>query len=283
MKPAEAKRLVRRTRRIEGWLEPEAGFLFALLDEAQREQGVTGDVAEIGVHHGKSALLLGAMADHSRERMVVCDLFGGQQGNVSGSGSGDRHVFSANVEAWFSDSSFVKVYEKSSAELSVEEVGRDCRLFHVDGGHSCSEALADLRLAAACLRPGGAIVIDDAFHMAWPGVTEAILIFLRDQDLERFVPLVMGFNKLVLVRSGDEMGYRALLDDGARRNAFIPSPPYELKRMTLADKDVDIFYVPTYRRRSLSLAHLHRLYFRHADRSPHWARRLLARARATAT
>ncbi len=37
--PIEAKAAVRRTRDIDGWFAPEAGFLFALLSRAQREHG----------------------------------------------------------------------------------------------------------------------------------------------------------------------------------------------------------------------------------------------------
>src|SRR5919201_5160924 len=100
MRPDLAKAAVRRVRPIEGWLEPEAGYLFALLDEAQRARGVVGDAVEIGVHHGKSALLLGSMLDCSAERLVVCDLFGAQEQNVTVSGRGDYDIFVSNVHEW---------------------------------------------------------------------------------------------------------------------------------------------------------------------------------------
>jgi hypothetical protein len=280
MGPADAKKVVRRARGIEGWLEPEAGYLFALLDHAQRMRGAVGDIAEIGVHHGKSTVVLGSMLDRASERLIVCDLFGAQDANLSTSGRGDRETFLANMNDWFQGVSFLDVYEKPSAELTVEDVGDRCRIFHIDGGHSCEEALADLKLAARCLAPRGAIVIDDAFHAAWPGVTEAILAFLREPGSHPFVALVLGFNKLVLVRAGDEHGYRRMLDDPAIRNAYIPRTPHELKRVTLVGSELYVFFVPTYRRRPLSPSRLYRSYFQHADVIPRWASRAAGRLRA---
>jgi Methyltransferase domain len=280
MDPVKAKAAVRSTRPIDGWLEPEAGYLFALLDEAQRAAGIDGDAVEIGVHHGKSALLLGSMLDRSAESLIVCDVFDAQGSNPTESGRGDKATFMANVGEWFADTSFLRVYEKPSSELTVEELGRRCRLFHIDGGHSCEEALGDLRLGAACLREGGAIVVDDPFHPAWPGVSEAIVGFLHDPGEVPFVPLVLGFNKLVIVRAGDEPIYRRLLDDPAAREAFIPRAPHQLKRLTLAGSEVYVFYRPTYRRRVLDGGELYRLYFQNADRVPDWVTRPVGWARS---
>ena len=280
MDPVKAKAVVRRARPIDGWLEPEAGYLFAMLDEAQRAHGIEGDAVEIGVHHGKSAVLLGSMLDRSTERLIVCDVFGAQESNPTESGRGERDTFMSNVGEWFTDTTFLRVHEKSSAELTVDDVGANCRLFHVDGGHSCEEALGDLRLGARCLREGGAIVVDDPFHPAWPGVTEAILAFVREPGDVRFVPLVLGFNKLVIVRAGDEPIYRRLLDDPAARAAYIPRAPHALKRLTLAGSEIYVFYRPTYRSRGLGSGELYRLYFQNADRVPEWVTRPVGWARS---
>src|SRR5687767_10517483 len=75
--PEQAVRLVRQTRRIDGWLAPGAVYLFALTDRVQKQHGIVGNLFEIGVHHGKSAMVLGAMARAS-ERLGVCDIFGNQ-------------------------------------------------------------------------------------------------------------------------------------------------------------------------------------------------------------
>src|SRR6266568_2474608 len=98
MQPGDVRRIMRRTRRIEGWFSRDAAALIALLDEAQLTAGVRGNIFEIGVHHGRSVAFLCALA-RDEERLGVCDLFGEQTLNVSASGSGNRAVFEANIAA----------------------------------------------------------------------------------------------------------------------------------------------------------------------------------------
>lgn len=278
----EAKAAVRRTKDIDGWFAPEAGFLFALLNRVQRHAQVSGDIAEIGVHHGKSTVLLAAMIDRREERLIVCDVFGDQAVNLSASGRGDRAIFFENVADRFADVSFLDVHQKPSTELTVADVGRRCRFFHIDGGHSFEEAITDLRLAAECVSRGGTIVIDDAFNATWPAVSEAIVVFLREADSE-FSPLVLGFNKLVLVRSSDRTMYRGLLDDQRVVDAYVPRPPYQLKRVMVNGSETLVFYVPTSNWRAARKARVHRWYFHRSDLLPEparraatWARRLLS-------
>lgn len=87
MQPSQARQLATDSRDIHGWFE--AHGLFALIDSAQRASGVRGDLFEIGAHHGKSAVMLGNMAAET-ETIAVCDIFGEQDRNASGSGAGDR-------------------------------------------------------------------------------------------------------------------------------------------------------------------------------------------------
>ncbi|HWD75957.1 MAG TPA: class I SAM-dependent methyltransferase, partial [Solirubrobacteraceae bacterium] len=171
MQPAEVRAVTRRTRGIQGWFSSEAAGLFGLLDEAQRSAGVQGDLFEIGVHHGRSAVLLSHLA-RPGERLGVCDLFGAQEQNVSDSGSGDRGIFEANMAALASGFDRLDVFAMASDRLTPEQLGGPYRLFHIDGGHLREEALSDLRLGAAVLDPRGAIAVDDPFSVAWPGVTE---------------------------------------------------------------------------------------------------------------
>ena len=43
---------------VQGWLEPGASEMIVSVDRLQRELAVTGNVAEIGVHHGRLLILL---------------------------------------------------------------------------------------------------------------------------------------------------------------------------------------------------------------------------------
>lgn len=237
---------MRRSRDVEGWLSASAAALLALLDEVQRGAGISGNLFEIGVHHGRSAVLLCAMA-HGDERVGVCDLFGDQDENLSGSGSGDRAMFEANMRRIVPDFDRLSVFVKRSSELSPTEIGRPQRLFHVDGGHLREEALNDIELAAGVLHPGGAIVVDDPFRAEWPGVTEAVLEFVASR--REFVPLLIGFNKLVLVRREARAWYDSMLTSPQTLWSYFDRRVYDIKTLPLAGEPVQILLIPTWRQR----------------------------------
>jgi hypothetical protein len=244
MQPPEVRAITRRTRAIEGWFSRDAAALFGLLDEAHRAAGVHGDLFEIGVHHGRSAVLLSHLA-RPGERLAVCDLFGEQQENVSRSGSGDRAIFEANMAALAPGFDRLDVFATSSNRLSAAQIGGPYRLFHVDGGHLREEALADMRLGAEVLDQRGAIVVDDPFNVAWPGVTEGILEFLAERP--EFTSLILGFNKLVLVPIGARELYEACVTDASTWWRFFDRRVYDLKVLPIAGHPTHIVIVPPWR------------------------------------
>jgi Methyltransferase domain len=244
VQPAEVRAITRRTRRIEGWFSAEAAALFGLLDEAQQRAKVQGDLFEIGVHHGRSAVLLSQLAGPG-ERLGVCDLFGEQTQNVSASGSGNRAIFEGNMAALAPGFDRLDVFATASDRLTPEEIGGPYRLFHVDGGHLSEEALADLRLGAEVLDPQGAIVIDDPFSVAWPGVTEGILHFLAQRP--DFAPLILGYNKLVLTPTTARELYEPSVVDRDTWWRYFDHRVYDLKVLPIAGHPTHIVIVPGWR------------------------------------
>src|SRR5687768_6666561 len=97
MTAREALEIMHGSRRIQGWFTVAAAMWFAWIDDIQKSHGIEGDIFEIGVHHGRSAILLAAMARPRRERLGVCDVFADQTSNVSGSGHGHREIFERNL------------------------------------------------------------------------------------------------------------------------------------------------------------------------------------------
>ena len=246
MKASDVRAITRRSREIEGWFSPAAAALFGLIDEAQRQAGVTGNLFEIGVHHGRSAVLLGAMA-RGREELGVCDLFGDQTANVSASGAGDKTRFETNMARVLPGFGRIRIFAKQSDQLTANEIGRPQRVFHVDGGHLKEEALGDLRLGASVLHESGALIVDDPFRPEWPGVTEAILSFLDEHP--DFVPIFMGFNKLVIVPRDSRPIYRASIDDGDTLWSFFDKRIYDSKTLPIGQEPVRIILIPSWRQR----------------------------------
>jgi hypothetical protein len=138
-------------------------------------------------------------------------------------------------------------------------------LLHVDGGHFAEEALSDLLLADASVVEAGAVVIDDPFSSAWPGVTEATFTFLKAHP--EWVTVALGFNKQVLARRGYASTYeRALNAPDVWR--YVDRRVYDRKTLPIYGAPATtIFYIPSYRQRAQLTEDLARLlWFRDAVR-----------------
>ena len=204
MKPNLARNVLKRSKDIPGWRSDAAGMLFAMLDEVQQANEIKGNAFEIGCHLGKCSALLGSFLDRPSERLGICDIFDRQDLNLSSSGGRDsknkKEVFLGNMKDFFGATDFIDAFHKPSSELTVEETGKNVRLFHVDGGHSADEALSDIKIAAKSLTAKGAIVVDDALSASWVAVTEGIFRFLLENEGD-WSALSVGFNKMVIVRT----------------------------------------------------------------------------------
>ena len=258
---AEVLKIMNAAKDVEGWLSPWAACLLALLDRAQKENGICGDLFEIGAHHGKSAIVLGAMI-RTNEKLAVCDIFEDQRMNVSRSGAGDYETFMRNIRAFFPDNGFLKVLRKSSLDLKPAEIGDGYRLFHIDGGHTITEVLSDLALAAQCLAPCGAIVLDDIFRSDWPEVTVGALEFLKERsDLS---PLVIAFNKLVIVPSRARPLYTRYLESEETYKSYLPRGPFSRKKVRLLGHEMYVFNLRADASHMSLRSRLYALYFGHA-------------------
>jgi Methyltransferase domain len=212
---------------IEGWFEPESAELMASLLLHQVEAGLDGGVAEIGVHHGRSFLLL-ANGLAPGETAVALDVFEHQEQNADHSGKGDRARFEQNVSRWAPTAS-VKVVASSSLDVTVEsarEVFGRPRMFSVDGGHTAEITRHDLELAAASIGPRGIVVLDDMLNGHWLGVLTGTATYLLDQPA--LVPFALSPNKLYLTDSPE-----AAADYAAHLRAAAPD--------LLGKRDVEFF------------------------------------------
>ncbi len=161
------------------------------------QQGIAGDVLEIGVHHGLSTIAVAGLRGPGAKLYAV-DLFDDLQGlNVSRSGMGtDRNIFEQSMRMFYPDLAFLHTVAKRSSDLTAAELGESFSFCHIDGGHSPEETFHDLCLCHQILLPGGLVALDDYFNPAFPGVSEGALEFHRvHRDALR--PLVLGYNKVI--------------------------------------------------------------------------------------
>ena len=182
---------------IEGWFSFDAALVFMAYNNALRESGVTGDVLEIGVYHGLSAIAVASLRGEGG-RFHVVDLFEDQQErNVSQAGIGHRGLFEANLRRFYPNLDFVRVLPHASSDVTLNDFAPGTFSFcHIDGGHSREETFNDLSLCTGLLKPGGLVAVDDYFNASFPGVAEGCIQFLFTHP-GQLKPLFTGYNKVV--------------------------------------------------------------------------------------
>lgn len=186
---------------VQGWVTEGALSAITMLSAAQRVLGCNGHVCEIGVHHGRYAIAL-SLLRRADEKTVAIDVFEDQALNVDQSGKGDFGIFTQNTDKWLGGQR-LEIIKGDSLRVTPQQVmdraGGPIRLFSVDGSHTTQHTLNDMRIAEQCVAPGGIVIVDDFFNPAWPGVPEAIFLYLNEPDHPRkLVPIGYGDNKFYL-------------------------------------------------------------------------------------
>lgn len=211
--------------RVQGWLDESTAVYLSGIEVAQRAEGIVGDIAEIGIHHGKSFLCL-CLDLPADQRAVAIDVFDDQSANVDGSGRGNRQIFEQNLAAHGAGGN-VDVVQSSSLELEANgfgTAGHRFRIFSIDGGHTKEITENDLRIAERTVVERGLVVLDDVLNRHWLGVISGLFGYLAAGG--SLVPAVLVPNKLILATSVDQAKqYRALFASNfptGREKADVP-------------------------------------------------------------
>lgn len=214
-------------RLVKGWVLPGAIQAIVGLSEEQRKTGISGGVAEIGVHHGRLFILLYLLGD-TGERAVAVDLFTYQELNIDHSGAGDLACFKKNLKR-HADTSRLVLYEGDSMKLDPQQLvglGRgQLRWISIDGGHTPEITSHDLYVSEGALVSGGVIVLDDCFNETWPGVVEGVHQYFSSS--RSIVPFGIGANKTFFCHKSFAQQYAAVLralDSRAIMRDFLGSP-----------------------------------------------------------
>jgi len=182
------------SKKVPGHFLPEDMRLFVLVDEAQKTLGLTGNLMEIGVFKGKSAVLLGYLT-RPGEDLVVCDLFGGpatntysEVENAAWYGDLDSAAFEANYLQFHSELPTVVV--GPSSMLRDRCAPASYRLIHIDGSHMYPDVMGDLLLSRDLVSgPDAVVIIDDIVTAYTPGVWAAAWECVH---LHGLVPIVVS-------------------------------------------------------------------------------------------
>ncbi|MGW0819872.1 class I SAM-dependent methyltransferase [Streptomyces sp. NPDC002845] len=182
---------------VPGWFPVLDQMLFDWLLDRQESGGMRGDLLEVGVYMGKSAIFLGR---HLREgeEYTVCDLFEGDAPDGANQAESTKS-YSALTRKIFEDNylSFhdmlPRVLQGPSSVVPTEVKPRSCRFVHIDGSHLYEHVYGDISAASEALLPGGIVVLDDFRSEHTPGVSVAAWEAVLNRGLR---PICLSTQKL---------------------------------------------------------------------------------------
>jgi Methyltransferase domain len=213
-------------RAVHGWVTSAALLQIARVSQLQHSFGISGPVCEVGVHHGRTLILMHLLTQ-PHEMSVGIDLH-------------ERAQLRRNLQAHGGDPGRVRMIFDDSLQVSaarlLESCGGQPRLFSLDGGRTVDTTHHDLTLALNTLCTGGVVFVDDYFQERWPQVSEGVCRFmLREGGL---YPVAIGANKLFLTNSLDaSRAYRDRLADSypghARNSLMFGAPVLQIEHLTL--------------------------------------------------
>jgi predicted O-methyltransferase YrrM len=175
---------------VPGWFDALDQALFSWFLSEQTAGGQTGDLAEIGVFKGKSAILIG---DHLKQGEVftVIDLFEDPSENPQAEAAQKAYagltqrVFEANYLRFHSHLPTV-IRGESRTILDHARAGIH-RFVHIDGSHLYEDVRVDLESARRLLGESGVVAIDDFRSVHTPGVAAAVWEAIVTGRLHAFV------------------------------------------------------------------------------------------------
>jgi Methyltransferase domain len=178
-----------------------------------------GHIVEIGSYRGRSTIVL-ARAAHAGVEIVAIDPHAGndrgpqQWEGTASEGQADHEAFVANLDRAGVDGRVRHVRRPSQEALHAVTGAVD--LLYVDGAHRYAPAAADIARWGARVRPGGVMLIHDAFSSV--GVTLAILRLLAFGGAFRY----RGRDGSLAAYERVATHGRARLGNGARQLAQLP-------------------------------------------------------------
>ncbi|WP_298982895.1 class I SAM-dependent methyltransferase [uncultured Roseibium sp.] len=179
--------------KISGCTLPKQAMLMAYILNRMLENNIRGDVLELGVMEGKSAVLF-AMALKPKETLHLVDMRLSTTRDqllqyIAETTDNEIGIDRLKLDARFS--------HELREDLST--LRGKYRLIHIDAGHGHTDVYRDLALADELLDREGVVIADDFFALGRPDVTEAVYeyVFANPASFRIFL---VGFNKALLCR-----------------------------------------------------------------------------------
>ncbi|MGW0840407.1 class I SAM-dependent methyltransferase [Streptomyces sp. NPDC002787] len=205
---------------VPGWFPVLDQLLFDWFLNRQEKAGERGDLLEVGVYMGKSAIFLGRHLQEG-EAYTVCDLFESDAPDDANAAEAaksyrstlTRQAFEANYLSFHDE--LPRVLQGPSSIVPGEVKPRSCRFVHIDASHLYEHVQGDITAARDILLPGGIVVLDDFRSEHTPGVSIAAWEAVLNRGLN---PICISTQKLYGTWDDPEPIQDALLSMIAERD-----------------------------------------------------------------
>jgi hypothetical protein len=194
---------------IDGWFYREDAILFEAIHAIQADHHIGGDLLEIGVYHGKTAVFMGFLR-RPTERFVVCDLFEGPAASTENQAEKDQWYPGFNRQAF--ERRYRRIHEQLPDILACDSrrlqhcagLSKSFRFIHIDGSHLYWLVRRDIRTSSNLLKPGGVVAIDDYRSAHTPGVAAAMWEAVFEGRLK---PICMTSQKMYATVGGRKVAW----------------------------------------------------------------------------
>ena len=201
---------------VEGWFYPKDIIItYGILKELQRPKG---DVCEIGVAYGKSAIMISQFKDESN--FYLYDIF-----------NEEARVIAENNISKFGSNTNLTWRLQDTTQLKYDDVTfkNDLRFLHIDGCHEHSAVLSDLILFSSKMRDDGIIAIDDFQDQEFPGVNSAVFQFsLSNGNYKNWRVFAIGDNKAYMCQKKYAELYQKFLVDYIVKAKELYNVPFDM-------------------------------------------------------
>lgn len=175
---------------IPGWFNPIDQAAFAWILQFQNRTESPGDVVELGVFKGKSAVLIG---NHLRagESFYACDLFDDIETSPDADPQEQRFFrtqsltqaeFERNYLAFHK--TLPRIVRGPTATITQHVAAASARFVHIDAGHTYDLVREDTASTRQMLRPGGVVVFDDYNKVNTMGTGAAVWEAILNEGLK---------------------------------------------------------------------------------------------------
>ena len=161
----------------------------------QLEESILGNMLEIGVYKGRSALI-SSLHLGEQEKFLLID-------STPYIKEAQKHL-----DPILSNRGYY--IQKMSYDLEIEhfkDVRHGCRWVHIDGEHTGRAVINDLEFCEQILSDDGILILDDFFNPVYPQLTEAAFSFLQNNKFKLSM-FLCGWNKAYLARPMFAVKYR---------------------------------------------------------------------------